>query len=73
MLWTIRAELWIVYTYAGVAKVNLDWLRAEPLRHWLPKRFHYPLVGWLLQYEPAAYFFSYSGEHPEQTQHSGGR
>jgi len=61
VLWTIRAELWIVYTYAGVAKLNLDWLRAEPLRHWLPKRFHYPFIGWFLQYEPAAYFFSYGG------------
>jgi hypothetical protein len=60
-LWVIKAELWVVYTYAGVAKMNLDWLRSEPLRHWLIKRRNYPLIGWLFQYEPVVYWFSWSG------------
>lgn len=58
---TIRAELWIVYTYAGVAKLNYDWIRAEPLRHWLIKRLRYPIIGFLFQYEPIVYWFSWSG------------
>ena len=60
-LWVIRAELWIVYTYAGVAKINYDWIRAEPLRHWLIKRMRFPLIGWLMQYELPVYFFSWFG------------
>jgi len=41
--------------------MNLDWLRAEPLRHWLIKRRMYPIIGWLFQYEPVVYWFSWSG------------
>jgi len=33
----------IVYAFAGVVKINEDWLRAEPLRHWLAKRAEYVL------------------------------
>ncbi|ELR24015.1 vitamin Kdependent gamma-carboxylase [Acanthamoeba castellanii str. Neff] len=51
----------IVYFYAGVAKVNEDWLRGEPLRHWLAKRGHLPLLGPLLAWEPSALAFSYAG------------
>ncbi len=35
--WTVfvlRAQLFIVYFYAGVAKINPDWLAGEPLRMW---------------------------------------
>ena len=31
----IRAVLFVVYTYAGIVKINEDWLRGEPLRHWV--------------------------------------
>ena len=41
--------------------MNEDWLRAEPLRHWLATKTHrVPVFGWLLGYEASAYFFSYS-------------
>ena len=60
-LWVIRAEFWVVYTYAGVAKMNIDWLRAEPLRHWLIKRMYYPVIGYWLQFDPVVYWFSWSG------------
>src|SRR5687767_11903007 len=36
-IWIYRALISIVYFYAGVAKMNVDWLRGEPLLHWLPK------------------------------------
>ena len=43
-LFLIRAELFIVYTYAGVCKINEDWLRAQPLLQWLSGRERFPFV-----------------------------
>lgn len=34
----LQAQLLLVYTFAGVAKLNPDWLAGEPLRHWLAAR-----------------------------------
>ena len=34
----LRLFLLIVYTYAGIVKINEDWLRAEPVRHWIGKK-----------------------------------
>lgn len=31
----VQAQLLLMYTFAGVAKLNPDWLAGEPLRHWL--------------------------------------
>jgi hypothetical protein len=41
--------------------MNEDWLQGEPLRHWLARRSHIPLLGPLLGWEPASYAFSYAG------------
>ncbi|REH50470.1 vitamin K-dependent gamma-carboxylase-like protein [Tenacibaculum gallaicum] len=50
--WTIDAIkllLGIVYFYAGLAKLNSDWLfRASPLSIWLPVQNNLPLVGFLM-------------------------
>ncbi|MEX6625585.1 HTTM domain-containing protein [Tenacibaculum salmonis] len=47
--WTIdclKLMLAIVYFYAGLAKLNSDWLfRASPLNIWLPIQNNLPLVG----------------------------
>ncbi|WP_298533288.1 HTTM domain-containing protein [uncultured Algibacter sp.] len=47
--WTIDAVkllLGIVYFYAGLAKINSDWLfRAMPLKIWLPSKYDLPLIG----------------------------
>jgi len=45
MLWTILLQLVIVYVYAGVAKLNWDWLRGEPLTTWLSDRTDFPIIG----------------------------
>ena len=37
--WTIllfRFQVFVVYFFAGLAKINRDWLVGEPLRRWLP-------------------------------------
>ena len=37
-----------MYIFAGIVKVNADWLRLEPLGMWLARRDDWPLVGELL-------------------------
>ncbi|MFD0992864.1 HTTM domain-containing protein [Tenacibaculum geojense] len=60
---TIKLLLGIVYFYAGLAKLNSDWLfRAMPLKIWLPSKYDLPLVGGnLMQQEWFHYLMSWSG------------
>ncbi|GAA4385038.1 HTTM domain-containing protein [Hymenobacter koreensis] len=63
--WTVdalRLMMGIVYFYAGLAKLNSDWLiQAMPLRIWLPAKNDLPLIGPLLSYTWVAYAFSWFG------------
>ncbi len=63
--WTIdsiKLMLAIVYFYAGLAKLNSDWLlKAMPLKIWLPSRYDLPLLGNLMQQEWMHYSFSWGG------------
>ncbi|MBB6460777.1 HTTM domain-containing protein [Flammeovirga kamogawensis] len=63
--WTIDAiklQLSIVYFYAGIAKLNTDWLfNAQPLRLWLASRTDLFLIGPLLKYTWVAFVFSWVG------------
>ncbi|WP_298513339.1 HTTM domain-containing protein [uncultured Kordia sp.] len=64
--WTIDAIkllLGIVYFYAGLAKLNSDWLfKAQPLKIWLPSKFDLPLIGeTVLQQDWFHYAMSWSG------------
>lgn len=47
--WTIdsiKLLLGMVYFYAGLAKLNSDWLfRAQPLKIWLTSKYDIPLIG----------------------------
>lgn len=60
-LFILRSQIIIVYVYAGIAKINVDWLAAEPMRDWLHARSSYPVVGQFFTTDWAAYFFSYGG------------
>lgn len=60
-LFIFRAQLVIVYFYAGVAKLNGDWLRGEPVRAWLAARFNYPVLGPFFTTEWTTFLFSYGG------------
>jgi len=52
----------IVYTYAGLAKINHDWLiEALPLRIWLPAADKIPLIGPLLDLPWMPWAFSWAG------------
>jgi vitamin K-dependent gamma-carboxylase len=59
--WLLKSLFSIVYFFAGMAKLNVDWLRGEPLLHWLPKRRFLPYVGVFLDMPIVAYIFSYCG------------
>lgn len=59
---SIKLLLGLVYFYAGLAKVNSDWLfEAMPLKIWLPSSYDIPFLGALLQQEWVHYAFSWSG------------
>lgn len=58
----IQLQLGMVYFFAGVAKLNSDWLfEAMPLRIWLQPHSEMPWIGWFMDKKWAAYFFSWFG------------
>jgi hypothetical protein len=57
----MRAQLGLVYLFAGIAKLNRDWLRARPLDEWIPARADTPVLGPLLAHPSAPWVFSYGG------------
>lgn len=57
-----KLQIGIVYTYAGLAKFNYDWLfNALPLSIWLPAKTSIPIIGWIFKYKFTAYLFSWFG------------
>jgi hypothetical protein len=53
----------IVYFYAGIAKINSDWLlEAQPLKIWLTSKYDLPILGnTIFQMDWIHIFFSWSG------------
>ena len=67
-LWILRAQMAVVYFYAGLAKLNADWLRGEPMRDWLNNRSDYvwlwdsfPIGRIMFSQEWGVWFFAYGG------------
>ncbi|MEJ6982250.1 HTTM domain-containing protein [Pedobacter sp. P351] len=59
---SLKLLVFILYFYAGLAKLNSDWLlHALPLKIWLPARNDMPIIGFLFNYTWIAYFFSWFG------------
>lgn len=57
-----RAQLAVVYLYAGACKLNPDWLlRGEPLHTWLRAHAEVPLLGPFVQSVPLALAMSWFG------------
>lgn len=62
VLWTLRTQLALIYLFAGLAKLNADWLlRALPLRIWLYAYGDWPLAGPWLRDGWLAYALSWGG------------
>lgn len=61
-LWLLRFQVGIVYCFAGIAKLNADWLlHGLPLRLWLPARSNLPVIGPLLEEPASAVVASWAG------------
>lgn len=58
----IKLLLGIVYFYAGLAKLNSDWLlKAQPMKIWLSTQYDLPILGPLLSQEWMHYLLSWGG------------
>lgn len=58
----LKLMMVVLYFYAGLAKLNSDWLlNALPLKIWLPSRNDLPVIGWLFDYPATAFLFSWFG------------
>ena len=58
----LRFQIAVVYVFAGLAKLNADWLiDATPMRIWLPGKTHLPVIGLFMYEEWVAYLFSWFG------------
>lgn len=61
-LWVLRGQVAVVYVFAGIAKLNADWLfEALPMRLWLADNADLPLIGPLLAMPLVAYLASWAG------------
>lgn len=62
VVWLLRAQVAMVYCFAGLAKLHGDWLvRGLPLALWLPAKSDLPLVGDLLAERSTAVALSWAG------------
>jgi vitamin K-dependent gamma-carboxylase len=60
--WLLRAQVGVVYVFAGLAKLDGDWLvRAEPIKTWLRARVEAPFLVGLAPEPWAPYAMSYAG------------
>ncbi len=58
----LKIMLGVVYFFAGIAKINSDWLlEALPLKIWLQAKYNMPIIGEFLIQEYTAYLFSWAG------------
>jgi vitamin K-dependent gamma-carboxylase len=61
-VWLIRFQVGVVYSFAGLAKLQPDWLiHALPLKLWLPARADLPIVGPLLAMPQTAHVAAVAG------------
>jgi hypothetical protein len=62
MLYLLRFQVGVVYFYAGIAKLQPDWLiHAQPLGIWLASRTETPLIGSVLTLPAMPYIVSWAG------------
>ena len=62
-LFLFKFQIFVVYFYGSIAKMESDWFQGFPLRYWLhmvSEKFGPPISSFL-QTENAAYFLSYGG------------
>lgn len=61
-LTVLRLQVGLIYFFAGIAKINGDWLLlAEPLRRWLPALASTPVLGFFFLIPATAWLMSWMG------------
>jgi len=60
-LWLLRAQMGVVYFFGGIAKLNADWLRGQPMRIWLPGSIGLPGLEPVLAHPTTALLASWAG------------
>jgi hypothetical protein len=60
-IWALRLQLIIVYSYAALAKMNVDWINGMPLYDWIGSLASDTGFEYYLDYAPVIYLFSYGG------------
>jgi vitamin K-dependent gamma-carboxylase len=61
-LYALRFQIGVLYVYAGLAKLSVDWLfHAQPLQIWLLNRSETPVLGPLFALPATAYLMSWAG------------
>ena len=58
-LWLLKGQTEVVLIYAGLVKINSDWLNLEPLRTWLLESQDRVFFGWIWQYDAVVAASSY--------------
>ncbi len=59
--WILAFMMGVVYFYGGIAKINMDWLNAMPLKMWLKAKHDLFLIGGFISQEWVAWAMSYGG------------
>jgi hypothetical protein len=60
-IWVFILLLWIVFTYAAIAKIQPDWLAARPIALWFQYKTDYPIIGPLLATDWIKWVVAYGG------------
>jgi vitamin K-dependent gamma-carboxylase len=58
-IWLLRFQIGVPYFFGGLAKLNGDWLRGEPLRLWLAERPDFPFLGPVFTHEAVVWVMTY--------------
>lgn len=57
----LQFQVAVLYIGGGVAKMEPDWLRGQPMSMWLAERTHFPLIGGLFDHPNAGLIAAWSG------------
>lgn len=60
-LWLLRLQLLIVFVWAGLNKINSDWLCGAPLRYWMTARAEHAIFGPLADSAVLLWIFVWGG------------
>ncbi len=61
MLWLVRFQIGVVYFFGGIAKLDADWLRGQPMGMWLAAKSDLPVLGPLLTNGTVTPLFAFGG------------